>query len=162
MRIRSAASLSSVAGRSPMSAVGNGQIHIKPQKEQQPEALYGVSRPAVKRGNEPCGSVGGDDRYQRQPPPPMLGDLLKHVPHPSGQLFATRRPQAPPALPLQRVGQPLGVSEAQARQLPDAAHGVYVLSLCQQGVDFGPANCLVQERDQRLTGPDAGFPLTRP
>jgi hypothetical protein len=51
---------------------------------------------------------------------------------------------------------------AQARQLPDTAHGVYVLSTRQQGIDFGPAARLVQERDQQLTCPGAGFLLSRP
>ena len=67
-----------------------------------------------------------------------------------------------PALPLQRVDQPLGVGEAQARQLPDTAHGAYVLSVGQQGIDFGPAACLVQEKDQQLTYPGVGFLLSRP
>jgi hypothetical protein len=52
--------------------------------------------------------------------------------------------------------------EARARQLPDTAHGVYVFSVRQQGIDFGPAACLVQDRDQQLTCPTAGFLLSRP
>jgi hypothetical protein len=92
----------------------------------------------------------------------MLADLLK-CGHPlSSQLPASRRPQAAPTLPLQRVDQPLGVGEAQARQRPDTAHGVYVLSLRQQGIDFGPAACLVQDRNQQLTCPEVGILLSRP
>jgi hypothetical protein len=44
----------------------------------------------------------------------------------------------------------------------DTAHGAYVRSLRQQGIDFGPAACLVQERDQQLTYLGAGFLLSRP
>ena len=92
----------------------------------------------------------------------MLADLLKCGLPLSRQLPATRGPQAAPALPLQCVDQPLGVGETQARQLPNMAHGVHVLSLRQQGIDFGPAACLVQERDQQLTYLGAGFLLSRP
>lgn len=92
----------------------------------------------------------------------MLADLLKCGLPLSRQLPATRKPQTAPALPLQYVDQPLGVGEAQARQLPDTAHGAYVLSTRQQGIDFGPAACLVQERDQQLTRPGVGFLLSRP
>jgi hypothetical protein len=94
----------------------------------------------------------------------MLADLLKcghEAVQPGRQLPATRRPQAAPALPLQLVDQPLGIGQAQARQLPDTSHGVYVLSARQQGIDFGPAACLVQERDQQLTYPGVGFQLSR-
>lgn len=61
---------------------------------------------------------------------------------------------------LERLDQPLGVDEAQARKLPDATHGRYGLSSCQQVIDFGQAP-LVQEADQLLTSPAIGFPLGR-
>jgi hypothetical protein len=32
----------------------------------------------------------------------------------------------------------------------------------QQGIDFGPANCLIKERNQQLTCPGVEFLLSRP
>ena len=87
----------------------------------------------------------------------MLADLLKCGRPLSSRLPATPKPQAAPTLPLQRVDQPLGVGEAQARQLSYTTYGVCVLSVRQQGIDFGPAACLVQDRGQQLTCPEAGY-----
>ena len=41
---------------------------------------------------------------------------------------------------LERIDQPPGVEEAQTRQFPDAAHGVYVLSARQQVFRSAPLN----------------------
>ena len=61
---------------------------------------------------------------------------------------------------LQRSDQSLRIDEAQARQFPNTAHGVYELPTCQQAVNFGFAR-LVQERDQHFTYAAVGFLLGR-
>jgi hypothetical protein len=57
---------------------------------------------------------------------------------------------------LERFDEPLGVDEAQARQLPDTAHGVHGLPVRHKVIDFGLAP-LVQKASQLFTSPAVSF-----